>query len=92
MRPICVDTPDKILPNDYNCAQFFDCHNENTMLGNHLMECPYPQLFDTALRKCLDYKDVICGSRFEPTSPCKHCILLLLYQLSVQTVFLFYLE
>ena len=39
------------------------------------MECPYPQLFDTALRKCLDYKDVICGSRFEPTSPCKHCIL-----------------
>ena len=72
--PICLDTPDAMLPNPDNCAQYYDCHEENSLLGHYLMECPYPQLFNDELGKCSDYTEVVCGTRFEPKSPCKYLL------------------
>lgn len=63
--------PNDIVASPLSCAQYFDCSNQVTSLGNYKKECPYPQLFDQATANCLPYVMVNCGKRFEPIDPCE---------------------
>ena len=72
VSPICLDSPNATLPNPEHCAQYYDCHTESTTLGHFMKECPYPQLFDKEHSRCSDYRNVECGTRFEPKSPCEY--------------------
>lgn len=72
VRPICVDTPNALLPNPDHCAQYYDCQAESTTLGHFMKDCSYPQLFDEEHRQCRNYRDVECGTRYEPKSPCEY--------------------
>ena len=63
--------PTDIAASPLSCAQYFDCAQQVTPLGNYKKECPYPQLFDQTTANCLPYVMVNCGKRFEPIDPCK---------------------
>ena len=71
--PYCNVYPNALLPHPENCAQFFDCRQRNTALGNYLRECPYLQLYSIQDKRCHNYQTITCGTRFEPKAPCK-CI------------------
>ncbi|WAR27974.1 hypothetical protein MAR_013678 [Mya arenaria] len=59
--PYCTAYPNALLPNPDNCAQFFDCRQQNTMFGNYLRECPYLQLYSDADKTCHSFDRVPCG-------------------------------
>ena len=71
--PYCNVYPNALLPHPENCAQFFDCRQRNTALGNYLRECPYLQLYSIQDKRCHNYQTITCRTRFEPKAPCK-CI------------------
>ncbi|XP_076443984.1 uncharacterized protein LOC143282269 [Babylonia areolata] len=71
-----------VFPHPGNCAWYFNCSLlpdavMETYHGDHVVECPYPQLFSSVSLQCEDFADVLCQSRSEPKSPCdyraNHC-------------------
>ena len=69
--PYCSVYPNALIGNPSNCAQFYDCRQQNTMFGNYLRECPYLQLYSESDKTCHSFERVICGLRPEPKAPCK---------------------
>ncbi|XP_062568375.1 uncharacterized protein LOC134230562, partial [Saccostrea cucullata] len=83
-----VDVPDyckahlsDILPNPYNCGQYFNCSTGITStlqsqtprsLELFKMECSYPDLFDSSSSKCGHFEIVACRGRPEPQAPCQY--------------------
>ena len=67
----CASNPTDILPTPTNCAQFYNCSERNTSLGNHTLECKYPDLFSIQLKKCQQFETVNCITRNEPQAPCE---------------------
>lgn len=62
------------MPHPDNCAQYIDCRQKNTPLGNYRQECPYPQLVslgDATGLPCKTFQSVQCGARPEPKNACK---------------------
>ncbi|KAL3884669.1 hypothetical protein ACJMK2_024787, partial [Sinanodonta woodiana] len=72
VEEICSSSTYTVVPHPDNCAQFYNCEVENTKLGHYLMECPYPQLFDSNSLMCKDFQDVECGVKFQPLSRCDY--------------------
>lgn len=73
--PYCEVNPSAVVPHPDNCAQYIDCRQKNTLLGNYRQECPYPQLVsltDSVGTPCKPFDSVICGARPEPKNPCKY--------------------
>ncbi|KAK3095139.1 hypothetical protein FSP39_010723 [Pinctada imbricata] len=73
--PYCEANPTSVIPHPNNCAQYIDCRQRNTPLGNYKQECPYPMLVsptDTTGTPCQSFEAVQCGSRPEPMSPCDY--------------------
>ncbi|KAL4228860.1 hypothetical protein ACF0H5_011900 [Mactra antiquata] len=68
----CMYHRNSIIPHPTNCAQYYMCSTQNTPLGNYLMECPYPQLFDDVTLRCNSKSQVRCGTRREPQSECDY--------------------
>ena len=70
----CAANPTDIVPTPDNCAQYYNCTERNTFLGNHTKECKYPDLFSTQTNACQNFETVHCAkSRTEPQAPCKSC-------------------
>ena len=72
LTDFCNKNPYSYMANPKNCAQYYTCQNVITQLGNHLMECPYPQLFDAVSQRCQGRDFVQCGQRKEPASACMY--------------------
>ncbi|KAK3583067.1 hypothetical protein CHS0354_004012 [Potamilus streckersoni] len=72
IEEICSSSTYAVVAHPDNCAQFYNCEVENTKLGNYLMECPYPQLFDSNSLMCKDFQDVECGIKSQPLSQCDY--------------------
>ncbi|KAL5005503.1 hypothetical protein ScPMuIL_018959 [Solemya velum] len=68
----CVENPTEVVPSPGNCAQYYDCRQQNTPLGDYLQECPYPMLYSTLSRGCQPFPAVNCETREEPQSPCDY--------------------
>ena len=68
----CAANPSDIIPKPDNCAQYYNCSEKSTDLGEHLKECKYPDLFSGATRTCQTFTNVSCEKRLEPQAPCKY--------------------
>ena len=66
----CAANPFNILPTAYNCAQYYNCTQNKTAIGEHVMECTYPELFSTNTSTCEMFDSVQCTTRKEPQTPC----------------------
>lgn len=70
---ICRLHPTLILPNPYECQQYYNCSIfEDDWLKSkycsprlHLTECKYPNLFSAETLKCENFTEVKCGTRHE---------------------------
>ena len=67
----CTAHPTDVLPTVDNCAQYYNCSDRITSLGNHREECSYPDLFSSESLSCESFMDVDCSTRAEPKAPCK---------------------
>ena len=67
----CTAHPTDVLPTVDNCAQYYNCSDRITSLGNHKEECSYPDLFSSESLSCESFMDVDCSTRAEPKAPCK---------------------
>lgn len=81
----CKAHPDDVLPDPFNCGQYFNCSIEDTIMlrsrtpnsiGVFRMECTYPALFESSSRQCKHFENVECENRPEPQAPCKYIICL----------------
>ncbi|XP_071165550.1 uncharacterized protein [Mytilus edulis] len=73
--PYCEANPTAVVPHPDNCAQYIDCRQKNTPLGNYRQECPYPQLVslgDATGLPCKTFQSVQCGARPEPKNACDY--------------------
>lgn len=69
-----------IVPHPSECQLYYNCSipfmNHQTYnlrsLEEHMVECPYPLLFDTKTEKCEDFDKVDCGNRTEIADACKY--------------------
>lgn len=73
-----------IVPTTDNCAEYFNCSKLNTSIGDHVVECHYPDLFSVRTLSCESFETVQCNTRLEPQAPCKygHCYLFMRETLS----------
>lgn len=79
---ICKIHPTLILPNPYECQQYYNCSMlEDTELTSklcfpswYLTECIYPDLFSAETLKCENFTTVGCGSRHVQKWLCKFMI------------------
>ena len=67
----CSANPNDIIPTSDNCAQYYNCSQNQTKYQNHVMECKYPELLSTATLMCEHFTAVSCYKRMEPQAPCK---------------------
>ena len=67
----CNANPNDIVPTSDNCAQYYNCSQNQTKYQHHVMECQYPDLFSTATLRCENFTVVSCNKRKEPQAPCK---------------------
>ncbi|XP_052780014.1 uncharacterized protein LOC128217140 [Mya arenaria] len=63
-----------IMPHPGECQLFYNCSRTDSpfLLGNHVQECTYPDLFDATLLTCRDFRGVDCGPRVELVSGCEY--------------------
>ncbi|XP_053376731.1 uncharacterized protein LOC123529720 [Mercenaria mercenaria] len=58
------------------CQMYYNCSMKITefrpWLGDHVMECHYPDLFSTLTESCANFKTVTCGSRKEFKHGCEY--------------------
>lgn len=88
----CKAHPDDVLPDPFNCGQYFNCSIEDTIMlrsrtpnsiGVFRMECTYPALFESSSRQCKHFENVQCENRPEPQAPCKYIICLVSLNFSI---------
>ena len=68
----CQANPTAIVRDEDNCAQYYNCSDKQSNLGNFLAECRYPDLFSDVYMNCRSFNTVSCDKRLEPQSPCKY--------------------
>ncbi|KAJ8316009.1 hypothetical protein KUTeg_006023 [Tegillarca granosa] len=68
----CTMNPNKIIPKENSCSQYYNCSNKNSLLGNYINECQYPDLFSRSSLQCENFHSVSCDSRLEPQAPCEY--------------------
>lgn len=69
----CKNNPHQLLANPVDCAQYYDCSQKTSSMGqDYLKECKYPDLFSPVTKKCQDFQTVKCDKRPEPQAPCKY--------------------
>ena len=74
---ICKTKPTAVIAMDSNCAKYYNC-SKMTVMGHHIEECRYPDLFSPITNQCEPFESVQCHNRTEPMAPCK------LYMFSVR--------
>ena len=67
----CAANPNDIIATPDNCAQYYNCTERQTTIGDHVMECKYPDLFSKTSHSCENFEAVQCTIRKEPQAPCK---------------------
>ncbi|KAL3853251.1 hypothetical protein ACJMK2_016807 [Sinanodonta woodiana] len=64
------------IPDPIHCQMYFDCsvvYNEVPPgLGQHQVECPYPDLFSEETLQCEAFDTVKCADRIEPVNKCDY--------------------
>ena len=71
----CAANPSEIVATPDNCAQYYNCTERQTTIGDHMMECKYPDLFSRKNHTCQNFETVQCTTRREPQAPCKSFLL-----------------
>ncbi|XP_052781097.1 uncharacterized protein LOC128217766 [Mya arenaria] len=65
-----------MFPHPTECQVFYNCSVNYTRIPwffeQHLVECPYPQLFNTDTKQCDHFENVKCGSRAEIKDGCQY--------------------
>ncbi|WAR27122.1 hypothetical protein MAR_012826 [Mya arenaria] len=66
-----------VFPHPTECQAFYNCsvrytHGIPRFFEQHLVECPYPQLFNTETKQCDHFENVKCGSRAEIKDGCQY--------------------
>ncbi|XP_052778854.1 uncharacterized protein LOC128216333 [Mya arenaria] len=65
-----------VFPHPTECQAFYNCSVRYTWIPRffeqHLVECPYPQLFNTETKKCDHFEIVKCGTRTEFKDGCQY--------------------
>ena len=67
----CKANPNAIVRDEDNCAQYYNCSDKQSNIGDFLAECRYPDLFSDVYMNCRSFNTVSCDKRLEPQSPCK---------------------
>ncbi|WAR27168.1 hypothetical protein MAR_012872 [Mya arenaria] len=64
-----------VFPHPTECQAFYNCSVRYTWIPRffeqHLVECPYPQFFNTETKQCDHFENVKCGTRTEFKDGCK---------------------
>ena len=69
----CAANPSDMVASLDNCAHYYNCTERYTLLGNHTMECIYPDLFSSQSLTCQNFEWVQCGKKtMEPMAPCEY--------------------
>ncbi|XP_052778857.1 uncharacterized protein LOC128216337 [Mya arenaria] len=66
-----------VFPHPKECQAFYNCSVRYTpqiprFFEQYLVECPYPQLFNTETKECDYFENVKCGSRTEFKNGCQY--------------------
>ncbi|XP_052779092.1 uncharacterized protein LOC128216538 [Mya arenaria] len=66
-----------VFPHPTECQAFYNCsvrytHGIPRFFEQHLVECPYPQMFNTETKQCGHFENVKCGSRTEFKDGCQY--------------------
>ncbi|WAR27180.1 hypothetical protein MAR_012884 [Mya arenaria] len=66
-----------VFPHPTECQVFYNCSVRYTpeiprFFEQHLVECPYPQLFNTETKQCDHFENVKCGTRTEFKNGCQY--------------------
>ncbi|XP_052779411.1 uncharacterized protein LOC128216788 [Mya arenaria] len=66
-----------VFPHPTECQAFYNCsvrytHGIPRFFEQHLVECPYPKLFNTETKQCDYFENVKCGSRMEIKDGCQY--------------------
>lgn len=68
----CHYNPTDIVADPLNCALYVNCSIGTTRFGEHILECPYPKLYDIPSRTCKNFDEVECNGRKIPMEPCEY--------------------
>ncbi|CAG5127317.1 unnamed protein product, partial [Candidula unifasciata] len=75
----CKKYPRAMIPHATHCARFYNCSapaDEGISGVSHLQECAHPQLFNSDLRVCQNFIEVLntagCGKKFQPKHYCDY--------------------
>ncbi|XP_062602676.1 chitin-binding domain protein cbd-1-like [Saccostrea cucullata] len=64
---VCQQDPSLIFPHPNECQLYYNCsmtyNKVPANLEQHLMECPYPEVFSTRSLKCENFTRVCCDTR-----------------------------
>ncbi|XP_048257665.1 uncharacterized protein LOC124146559 isoform X2 [Haliotis rufescens] len=74
---VCSTTSATLIAHPTKCAQYYNCSAPGLkinryILGPHLQECPFPQLYNPETQRCEHYSMVKCGKRTEPLGMCEY--------------------
>ncbi|XP_052252891.1 uncharacterized protein LOC127859481 isoform X4 [Dreissena polymorpha] len=69
---VCSANPTLVLQDSQNCAKYINCSLATSLLGNHMQECTYPDLFSMTTKSCDKFEKVNCDQRPEPMAPCDY--------------------
>ncbi|WAR05417.1 FCGBP-like protein [Mya arenaria] len=72
IKDVCTANPKMVYPDSQNCQKYINCSAQNTLLGNHIVECTYPDLFSMTTKACEQFDTVNCDKRHEPMAPCDY--------------------
>ncbi|WAR27146.1 hypothetical protein MAR_012850, partial [Mya arenaria] len=65
-----------VFPHPTECQAFYNCSVRYTWIPRffeqHLVECRYPQLFNTETKQCDNFENVKCGTRTEFKDGCQY--------------------
>ncbi|XP_052781428.1 uncharacterized protein LOC128217983 [Mya arenaria] len=65
-----------VFPHPTECQAFYNCSVRYTSIPRlyeqHLVECRYPQLFNTETKQCDNFENVKCGTRTEFKDGCQY--------------------
>ena len=72
----CLYNPTAIIPHPTECQLFYNCslvYNPGPrVFEQHMDECYYPDLFNTATMQCEYFENVDCGTRTEHVDACSY--------------------
>ena len=68
----CAANQIDIVPTPDNCAQYYNCSKKKTPIGDHVIECQYPDLFSSSSLSCQNFEAVNCSTKMVPQAPCTY--------------------